>query len=221
MEEKNAALKEGHDGANDTVVENNDSIATENQEEVVIDYAKELQDSLQREEKLKEERDNYKKGMLLAKGKLKSEENTDEEANIEDRVQKAVNMAIEPLKQIISKPVIDTIIDSFTDNPDKKQLIKFHYENSIKHTGTTPEAIKEDLENALLIADKKALAKKVKELSLSVANRSTISNNSQGSNSKADFKKEILSDEQIQTLRKRGWDDAKINAFKENLSKKK
>lgn len=219
MEKENAALKTGQDGAIDNTELNNGSSGSENTEEVV-DYALELKKALEINEKLAEERDNYKQGMLSAKGKLKAKD-SDEEIDIATLVQNAVNTAIEPIKQTISKPIVDSIIDSFTTDPDKKALIKFHYENSIKQTGTTQEAIKEDIENALLIADKKVLTKKVKELSLSVANRSSMSTTGQGSGSKPTFEKEILSDEQINTLKKRGWDDEKIKQFKQNLMAKK
>jgi len=185
--------------------------------EEVIDYEAELEKVKADNAKLEEERNNYKEGLLNLKKKTKSIDEVDIEKLVADSVAKA----IQPLQETVIKPSVDRILDSITDNPSKKELIKYHYENSIKQSGTSEQAIREDIENALMIADKKALKRNLEELSLSVKNRANISGQGSGSTAKPDVKKEVLTNEQIDALKKRGFTPDMIKKFEENWLKQK
>lgn len=231
MEEENVAVKTNPDAAKGEEVlegvENKDSIAPENQEDV-IDYEAELERLQLEKAKAEEDAENYKKGLLAAKKKLKDAKNADIEEEkptmsdeIKSMVSNAIKEAITPLTQSFVKPTVDKVLESFSNDPFKRELIKFHYENSIIKSGTSEEAIREDLENALMIADKKVLKKNLKELSISVQNRANMSGQGTGSSSKPDVKKETMTQEQIDSLKKRGFTPEMIEKFKENLQKSK
>lgn len=70
---------------------------------------------------------------------------------------------------------ITSELDSITDNADEKKLIDFHYKNSIVRSGTTPENIREDLENARLLANKKKIHKDMAELNHALRSERTKS----------------------------------------------
>ncbi len=65
------------------------------------------------------------------------------------------------------------------------------------------------------------MAKKIKETSLALKNRAQISGSGQGSNQeKAEPQSDrTLSNDQLNVLRSKGWDDKKIEEFKKNLTK--
>jgi hypothetical protein len=124
-----------------------------------IDYKAEL-------ERIQAERDNYKQGLLNAKDKLKQlkkgqsddeDEDIDDDDEINTRVNKIVEEKLEGLKKDVNSATVETILDSISVNSDEKELIRFHYENSIKQSGSSANDIRNDLENARLVANRKKL----------------------------------------------------------------
>lgn len=131
--------------------------------------------------KLTEEKDNYKRGMLKAKGKPAKDEEEDEDAD-------------EDIDTKIDRKVNERLLDTKISNAqaDKDELLK------------------------------KALARN-KELETAIKNRSQISTSGQGSGSESKLtpKDAILSEEKIKQFKGMGWDDAKIERYKQNLMKNK
>ena len=129
--------------------------------------------------KIRDEKDNYRKGLLKAKGHLPEED--DNFSNDED-------------------------IDSKVSRLVQEQLLKTKEAQALAEKDT-------------LIS---AMAKKNKELSLALKNRGQVTNPSgQGSNQEMPEspKDHILSNDQINALKGKGWDDGKIEEFKKNLAK--
>ena len=152
-------------------VETNDPTAPEGQEGVKsqsaptdagqseIDYRAEL-------EKVKQEKENYKQGLLNAKQELKKlkkggdddeDEEIDQEAIIDARVKQAVEENLQILRKDVFEVTVNNFLDTLSANADEKELIRFHYENSIKQSGTSASDIKRDLENAKLMANRNKL----------------------------------------------------------------
>lgn len=129
--------------------------------------------------KIREEKENYKRGLLKAKGKLDEDDDSD-------------------------SPDIDTLID-------RKVNEKFLASKETQLLKEKDEAIK-------------ALAKRNRELETTLKNRSQISTGvSQGTSEENVVKvsDNILSAEQIKSLKAKGWNDDKIELFKKNLQKNK
>lgn len=130
--------------------------------------------------KVREEKDNYRKGLLQAKGKLPE----------------------------------DTEID--TQNPEQLEALIDRKVNE-RILSTKEAQLQAEKDSAL-----KAVLKRNKELELALKNRGQITSTSaQGSNQdKLEVKTDsYFSTEQINDLKKRGWDDKKIEAAKQNMLK--
>lgn len=127
--------------------------------------------------KLAEERNNYKRGMLKAKGKVKDDDDDLEEDDIDTKIEKKVQ---------------EKLLDTQWMNAQKEK----------------DEIIKKALERN-------------KELEIAVKNRSQISKEGNGSSSEQKMapKDAILTEEKLKQLKGMGWDDTKIERFKQNLIK--
>lgn len=95
----------------------------------------------------------------LVKGKADGKEGDDEgdkPATIND-VRKVVNDAVVPNK-------VDTILNEKVKDPAKRTYVKFLYDERIRQTGDSDEAISNDISEAIDLAESKANKKKVSEL---------------------------------------------------------
>ncbi len=197
----------------EAALETEESEGAPDSQEGTVDYEAELK-------KEQEKTKNYKEGMLIAKKKLKEKSSVDPE-EIAKMVGDIVAKELGSIKGVLNQNNFETSLTSLTSNPAKQNLVRFHYENSIVKTGDDPQSIKNDLENALLIADKKSLLNNMKELAVSAKNRSQVANSGMGGGSKPDTSKKFFSDEQIANLKKKGFTDKMIEDLKRNVIKKK
>jgi hypothetical protein len=150
------------------------------QEATEVDYEAVLAQKDAEIAKVREEKENYKRGLLKAKGKLPEDYQLDSDTP-ED---------------------METIID-------RKVQEKF--------LSTKEAQLQAEKDNAL-----KALLKRNKELEVALKNRGQISSSSgQGSNQdKPEGKTDnYFSNDQIQALRAKGFDEKKIEQLKKNLQK--
>ena len=215
MSQDDKAVKANQDAATGNEVQNKDQKASADQGTGTIDYKAELEAEKAKRIKAEEDRDNYRKGLLKAKGKL--DDTNDDDSTKEDDTAKVVadlvGKELEKFRIDQSKSSFETALSALSTDPAEKDLIQYIYENSIVKTGTTPEAIKEDLENAKLIANKKAILKQASELSLATGAKQSASNTGQGTNSARD--KDVKTDdywspEQLEYFKKRGIDPNKV-----------
>lgn len=182
-----------------------------------IDYAAELATALEDKARAEAERDNYKKGLLKAKGKLPEEETDHGQDGDVDAIAERVAQKLMPaLQASMAVETMDTILNEISSGPDERKYIMHIFKGLDSSMGT----IRERLENAKLIANKKTILKTHKELQLALDNRSQISSTAMGSNSEGmTVKTSSLSPDQRADLKKKGWDDAKIERFEKNLKK--
>lgn len=143
-----------------------------------IDYEAQSNALVEELARVEQEKENYKRAALKAKGKLpddQEDQGNDLEALIEKKVEE---------KFILSR---ETQL-----RKQQEELIQ--------------KALREN-----------------KELKRALQAKSQVSNMSMGSagSSTQEVSDGVLSKDQIQTLKSKGWDDAKIQKFKENLSKKR
>ena len=108
---------------------------------------------------------------------------------------------IEKFKIEQSGDAIESVLDSLTDNPDERALAKFHYENTIKRTGYSKTAIQNDLQSALLIANRPRLQKTIDEMKQSMISKKTQAG---GDSTGQDIEKKFddLSDEEKVFMKK-------------------
>lgn len=174
-----------------------------------VDYEAALSLALEAQERAEGERDNYKQGLLKAKGKLPKDE-----TDIESAVARALEKALPKLQAAITPDAVETWLDKNTSTPAERKLIKFYYENG--NAGT----LNEQLENAKLIANKKALLRQTSELRTALQNRASMGMTSGSHSEGPTVKDNYFSADQVAELRKKGWDDKKIEMLKKNLQKK-
>lgn len=143
-----------------------------------VDYEAELKKKDDEIIRIREVSENYRKGMLKAKGKLPEEDDNSSEEDLDSKIDRKVQE-----KLLASRE------SQLQGEKDK------------------------------LIVD---MAKKNKELILALKNRDQITDNS-GSASNQDKPEvkvdKVLSSDQINALKAKGWDDKKIEEFKKNLNK--
>jgi len=132
--------------------------------------------------RLKQERDNYKEGMLNAKDKLKRHKVVPDldEDTIAERIKADVLAEMEnkdKAREIDRQSdYISEVLDKVATSDSEKKLIKYHYENSIKQSGFTRAAILADLENAKILANREKLIRENEELSESLKSYSSRGN---------------------------------------------
>jgi hypothetical protein len=184
-----------------------------------IDYRSELQKVLMEREIIAQDRDNYRKALLIKKGKKEDDGTAEEiikqanEESSEDVIQKAVKQAMTEMK-------VDDIIAKKTTNPDEQALIRYHYENSIRRTGKADE----DVNNAYALANRARILKENKEMKVALQNKSQISNLPGGASQEApEVKTELWSPEQLEYFKERGLDPNAVfkNWQNQNLNMQK
>jgi hypothetical protein len=157
----------------------------ESTEENVIDYKAEL-------ERVRVERENYKKGMLKAKSENKElkakqtgrddiedgwgDEYVNQEELINKKVEEIISKKSKDIFLELTNERANEILESLSDNKDEQELIKYHYEHTINPSGN----IRKDLQDAKLIANRSKLLKENSELKLSLKAKDSIRNSSLG-----------------------------------------
>lgn len=198
-----------------------------------IDYEAELKAALAREAIALSDKENYRKGLLMSKGKLPDDgtlpdikaqaqaEGGMSEQDIEELIQRTV---VATASQLIQKPSLDALLKEVSSNPQERDLIKYHYEHSLVKSGLDESSVRGDIEKAYAIANGKKLRKTVSEMKVALDNRSQISNMpSGGSQSTApDVKNSPWSPEQLEEFKKRGVDPNKVWAnYQKKLNSQK
>lgn len=199
----------------DTTVQNGSESTTETN----IDYNQELADQMEKFERAENNREGYQKR------KAKTEESVEQtqaevdemEAKVEAMIQKRLPQIVNKLQSTMAEDTVESVLYSLAPgNEAKQKLIRFHFENSVGNNGT----IRERLENALLISDKKTILKTQKEMAVALQNRQGLSNSGQGSSTEGmEVQDSVLSKTQVDELKAKGWTDDKIQRFKANLNK--
>ena len=169
-----------------------------------INYAEVYAEMYEKEkaarEKAEADRDNYKKGLLIAKGKMdEDEEPSDLDSLVEKKVQEQLAAVSPPVRQSM-----DSLIGDMTTDPNLKRLIKYHYDNSVVHHGDDMEAIKTDLQNARMIATNFLASKKEVEMKAALNAKNTMPKISSGAGDAGDIKREsTFTKDQLEFIAKR------------------
>ncbi len=137
-------------------------------------------------ERVTQERDNYKEGLLVTKDKLKKEKEktspTPPELNIDE--------IKDSIRQDAVDDTIEDVLDGLSTNEDEKKLIKHHY-SRLQKTGYSKTNIIKDLEDAKLLANSKKIFRENEELRNSSISRQSISNSGAGSSIRRDYEPDV------------------------------
>lgn len=192
----------------------------EKEDETSPDAGQEPNESAEVEEEVGSEASedvDYKKELEKVQGTLKKAEHTivelkkerkESTEGIDDRVKEEVNSQMNAIRADMAQDAIDDTLNSISSNEDEKNLIKFHYENSIKQTGFSRQAIENDLVNAKILANRTKIFKENSELKEALKAKKSISNLSLGANQ--DIKKPDkpkLSEKEMELLKRRAKGD--------------
>lgn len=198
------------DTTSQTGVDETTQTTTDNE---TVDYDAEFNDAVEKFETAEANREGY----LKRKTTEEAVDETVEKMDIEAQVAEAIKKALPKLQSSLVEDNVENALDDLSQgNEAKRKLIRFHFENSVGTNGT----IRERMENALLIADKKTIFKTQKEMAVALKNRQGLSNSGQGSSTEGmEVKDSFFSQEQLNDFKAKGWDDAKIERLKTNLRK--
>jgi len=162
-----------------------------------IDYEAELVKERERRVKAEEKIVEMKRG-----SKKPQEDDEDEDDLINRKIDERVNLALKEN----STDAVEGELQDITDNDKERELIKFHYENSIRQSGYTKAAIRQDLERAKLLANESKLRKENSELKEALKAKAAVGKGSSGNNQ---IKPEVEEDHKfskadLEFMKKRG-----------------
>ncbi len=194
MDEENKPVENNEEAGNLEGVEKKEAEAPK------PDYEAILQNEVALRLKAEEERENYKRGLLKAKGKI--EDDTDDEPTVGELVKQEIARGMEEIKSNLAKASVSSILSQMTTDQGEKNLIKYYYDNRIVKSGVDEEAIRRDLEDARAMANKHKLNSAVEEIKIAKENKQQMSNNSSGSSNSGNEKEtRFFSKEQEEHLR--------------------
>lgn len=134
-----------------------------------IDYKAEL-------EKVKSDSENYKEGMLTKK--IENKDLKQENEELKQRLEEVENSDVrDVVKEELNHTKLSEMLSSIS-NEDERELVQYHYENSIKKSGQ----IDNDFHRARVLANAKKIERDNKELRQAMISKSTQSNASIGNN---------------------------------------
>lgn len=175
-----------------------------------IDYEKEFETAVENFDRAEKNREGY----LKRKG---TEEEETTQPDVSALVAEELKRQLPKLQASLVEDNVESVLADIALNDAEAKLIRFHFENSVGLNGT----IRERLENAKLIANKKTILKTQKEMAVALQNRQGISNSGQGTSTEGmEVKDSFFSKEQLADLRAKGFDDAKIERLKTNMRNK-
>lgn len=114
--------------------------------------------------KTEDEKENYKQALTQKRqliNKPEVEEVDDDAPLTRKELRRVLQEEVVP---VVAENKVETALSSLVTNPEKRKLVKFYYENRIRQTGTSDNAIRQDIEAALAIADGAHLKKVNAEL---------------------------------------------------------
>lgn len=168
--------------------------------------------------KERERAENYKKAFTQKRQFVKAaQEEVAETEEDEDKpltrrdLQKVLRETVTP---VFAENKVESTLKDLVKDPAKREAVKAIYENRIRQTGTSDEAIRQDIEAALDLADAHKLKKENAELTRKSNMQTQTSLSGSSSDRGSDIKTHKFSDTQIAELTARakstGQDPAKF-----------
>jgi len=205
-------MEDPNNEAEQTAGEDNSTSET-NKDSAQVNYEQEFKEQLEKFERSEQAREGYarRKGLNADD----EDENADE---IGKKVEEAIQKQLPKLQSSLAADSVEQVLNEIAPTEAERKLIRFHFENSVSPNGT----IRERLENAKLIANKKTIFKTQKEMAIALSNRAGLSPSGTGPSTEGnEVKDTYFSKEQLDALKAKGWDEKKIERLKANLRKQR
>ena len=136
------------------------------------------------------------------------------EEDVQGMIDRMVAERLDKAQADMSKDIFAEELLSVTNNDSERDLIKHHYEHTIRQSGFSRTAIKEDLFKAKAIANANRLQKQNTELVETVKAKQAMGNSAVGSNQAKPTPTEDISkqfsERDWQFMQKRGWSEEMI-----------
>ena len=127
-----------------------------------VDYKTQYEQELARRQKAES---------VIQRHKKPKEDEPDDEPNDPDEVRNVIREELDAFKSTISSQLrgkeISDALARFSSNPQETELIRYHYENSIRQTGD----VELDMENAKALANKRKVQTQLEEMKASIASK--------------------------------------------------
>lgn len=106
----------------------------------------------------------------------------------------------EEVAPIVSQNKVESVLESTVKDPEKRKLVKLYYDTRIRQTGTSDEAVRQDIESALAIADAHKYRKAAAEITRAQQKDTTPPISGSGSDRGGDQKNHKFSADQEKVL---------------------
>ena len=150
----------------------------------------------------RERAENYKKAFTQKRQFVKAAQEVEEETD-EDKplTRKELRKVLqEEVTPALSENKVETALKVMVKDPSKREAVRLIYENRIRQTGTSDEAIRQDVEAALSIADAHKLRKVNAELTRKSNMQTQAPLNGSSADRGVDKKNHQFSDAQVKSL---------------------
>lgn len=184
--------------------------AQDNVAESGIDYKAELEKERKRREKA--EFALYKKN---TEGKRSAAPEWDED-ELEAKIEEKIEARVSAIRSSQVGEIIDDELLASAKTDEERELVKFHYENSIVQSGSSRTAIREDLRKAKLLANSSKYERENAEMAETMKAKNALGNTSGGTNQARPAYSEDLSKKfteyEWKFMQDRGWTEEMIKS---------
>lgn len=147
--------------------------------------------------KEKERAENYKKAFTQKRQFVKAKEEETEEDENTPITRKDLAQILTPA---LTENKVDTVLLELVKDPAKREAVRLIYENRVRQTGTSDEAIRSDIDAALSIAEAPRLRKVSSELTRKTNMQTTPPLSGSSADHGAVVKNHQFSQDQIKSL---------------------
>jgi len=192
-----------------------------------VDYYKaELERIKAENERTKADANNYREGLLALKDKLKNSKEDGGKKNEDlDSFREELKAELENFKSGYVSDIIADNINQISTDQNEAELVKYHYENTIVRSGTSKEAIKQDIARAKLLANEGKIKREFEEIRRAFESEQTKERSSDWGSQRTSPGQEIslnsAEKEIVERFAKRKgvtFEEAKQNFIKNNLN---
>ena len=205
MENENLEIEKVEETAEAEIVETNEEA------EEILNESEETEEAVEGESDTTEDIDYDAELEALKKNKATNFENAKKRIEAKEKTTDKEALKAEIRNELIADLQKDLIEEELgaISNDKKRELVKYHYENSIVKSGSSKQAVREDIAKAIAITDALVNAKRKSENLIAKSAKETVTTGSskggKPSNTAQESRRKVLSPSDIAFGEKRGW----------------
>lgn len=151
-----------------------------------IDYKAELEKERKRREKAE-----YTLRKRNEEDKQRRETSYVDDDDIDARIDAKVEARLNQMRATQVSDVIDEVLGSVGSSPEERELIKYHYENSVIQSGLSRAAVQEDMRKAKLLANASKYERENAELAETVKSKRAMGKSGGTNQDKASYSEDL------------------------------